>query len=116
MTLKTTEKEESNSFEGLTQHMQRSMKPFELNYGEIPLPTLQSVCFDPLGLSELSLNKSEYQLEDLTNWKGLAMASYQRHVYQMSLSSEKLSGQQSITVLQLLKPYMIKNIATVEQD
>ena len=106
MTLKTTEKEESNSFGGLSQHIVRSMKPFELSYEEIPLPTLQSVCFDPLVLSEQSLNKSEYRLEDLTNWKGLAMASYQKHVYQMNLPLEIPSGPQSITVLQLLKPYM----------
>jgi len=115
MTLKIIESEESNSFEGLSQHMERSMKPFKLSYEEIPLPILQSVCFDRLVLSEQSSNELEYRLEDLTNWKGLATGSYQTCVYQMSLPLEKRSGQQNTTVLQLLKPYMTKNTATVEQ-
>lgn len=112
---KTTEREESNSLEALFQHTERSLKPFKLSYEEIPLPTLQSVCFDQLVLSEQLSNELESLREDLTNRKGLAMDSCQMPVYQMSLPLEKPSGHQNITVLQLLKPYMMPSIATAGQ-
>ena len=116
MTQKTTEDDESNHFGGLFQQTVRSLTPFNLNSEAIPLPTLQNVCSDLSVLSEILSGELEFLQEDLTNWNDQRTDYYQTPVYQMNLPLEILFGQQSTTVLQLLKPYMMQNTATVKQD
>jgi len=116
MTQKIIENDESNNLGGLFQHTVRSLRPFNLSYEETPLPTLQNVCFDQLVLSEILSDELEFLQGGLTNWNDQLTEYYQTPVYQMSLPLERPSGQQNITVLQLLKPYMMQNTATVKQD
>ena len=115
MTQKTTEKEESNSFGGLLQRTVRSLTSFKLNYEEIRLPIRRNECLDQLVLSAVLSDELEYQQGGLTNWSAPPMQYYPMPVYQMNLPLEKPCGQQSTTVLQLLKPYITKNTATEEQ-
>ena len=116
MTQKIIENEESNNFVGLFQQTVRSLTPFNLNSEAIPLPTLQNVCFDLSALSEILSGELEFLQGGLTNWNDQPTEYYQTPVYQMSLPLEIPSGQQNTTVLQLLKPYMMQNTATVKQD
>ena len=109
MTQKIIENEESNNFVGLFQQTVRSLTPFNLNSEAIPLPILQNVFFGQLDSFEELSNESEYPQEVATNWKDLLSRFYLTTPYQMSLPLEIPCGQQSITVLQLLKPYMTSN-------
>lgn len=115
MTQKTTENEESNSFGGLLQRTVRSLTSFKLNYEETRLPIRRNECLDQLVLSAVLSDELEYQQGGLTSWSAPPMQYYPTPVYQMNLPLEKPSGQQNITVLQLLKPYMIQSIAIAEQ-
>lgn len=116
MTQKIIENEESNNFVGLFQQTVRSLTPFNLNSEAIPLPTLQNVCSDLSVLSEILSGELEYPQEVATNWKDLLSRFYRTTPYQMSLPLEIPCGQQNTTVLQLLKPYMMQNTATVKKD
>ena len=116
MTQKIIEKEESNNFVGLFQRITRSLKQFKLNYEETPLPIRRNECLDQLVLSAILSDELVYQEGGLTSLNAQPMQYYPTPVYQMSLPLEIPSGQQNTTVLQLLKPYMMQNTATVKKD